>query len=74
MGRNQGVPTDEALQMFTINGAYGSFEESIKGSITEGTLADLPVLSEDPREMDPEKLNTLRADLTMIDGRIVFER
>ncbi len=74
MGRNQGVTIDEALRMFTINGAYGSFEEKIKGSVTEGKLADLTVLSEDPRSVDPEMLNTLQADLTMIDGKIVFER
>ncbi|MCC6942977.1 MAG: amidohydrolase family protein, partial [Thermomicrobiales bacterium] len=59
--------------MFTIHGAYASFEESIKGSITEGKLADLTVLSADPRTVAPEDLHTLRADLTMIDGRVVFE-
>ena len=74
MGRNQGVTIEEALRMFTINGAYASFEESIKGSITEGKLADLTLLSEDPRAVEPEQLHTLRADLTMIDGRVVFER
>ena len=73
MGRNQGVTIDEALRMFTINGAYASFEESIKGSITEGKLADLTVLIADPRTVEPEQLNTLRAELTMIDGRIVHE-
>ena len=74
MGRNQGVTIDEALQMFTMNGAYASFEESNKGSITEGKLADLTVLSADPRTVEPEQLNTLQAELTMIDGRVVFER
>jgi predicted amidohydrolase YtcJ len=74
MGRNQGVTIDEALQMFTMNGAYASFEESNKGSITEGKLADLTVLSADPRSVEPEQLNTLQAELTMIDGRVVFER
>ena len=74
MGRNQGVTIDEAIRMFTLNGAYASFEESIKGSITEGKLADLTVLSADPRTVEPEQLDTLKADLTMIDGRVVFER
>jgi predicted amidohydrolase YtcJ len=59
--------------MFTMNGAYASFEESIKGRITEGKLADLTVLSADPRTVEPQALNTLRADITMIDGRIVHE-
>ncbi len=74
MGRNQGVTIEEALQMFTINGAVGSFEESIKGSISEGKLADLTVLSTDPRTVEPEQLDALQAELTMIDGRVVFER
>jgi predicted amidohydrolase YtcJ len=74
MGRNQGVTIDEAIQMFTLNGAYGSFEEPIKGSITEGKLADLTVLSADPRTVEPEQLDTLQAELTMIDGRVVVER
>jgi predicted amidohydrolase YtcJ len=74
MGRNQAVTIDEALRMFTINGAYASFEETIKGSITEGKLADLTVLSADPRSVAPEELHTLRAELTMIDGKVVFER
>lgn len=73
VGRNQGVTIDEALRMFTINGAYASFEESIKGSITEGKLADLTVLSADPRTAEPVALSTLHAELTMIDGRIVYE-
>lgn len=74
MGPDQGVTIEQAIRMFTIHGAYASFEESIKGSITEGKLADLTVLSADPRTVAPEDLHTLRADLTMIDGRVVFER
>jgi predicted amidohydrolase YtcJ len=74
MGPEQGVTIDEAIRMFTINGAYASFEERIKGSITPGKLADLTVLGRDPRTVQPEDLNTLRAELTVIDGRVVFER
>ncbi len=74
MGPNQGVTIDEAIRMFTINGAFASFEERIKGSITEGKLADLVVLDRDPRTVEPEELHTLRAQLTMIDGRIAYER
>jgi predicted amidohydrolase YtcJ len=74
MGPNQGVTIDEAIQMFTINGAYASFEEPIKGSITPGKLADLVVLDRDPRTVEPEELHTLKAELTMVDGRVMFER
>jgi len=74
MGPGQGVTIDEAIRMFTLNGAYASFEESIKGSITVGKLADLTVLDRDPRLVEPEELHTLRAELTIIDGIVMFER
>jgi len=73
MGPDQGVTTDEAIRMFTLNGAYASFEEHLKGSIAPGKLADLVVLDRDPRELAPEELPTLRAEMTMIDGRVVYE-
>jgi predicted amidohydrolase YtcJ len=73
MGPEQGVTIEEALRMFTLNGAFASFEEHLKGTITEGKLADLVVLDRDPRGVRPEELHTLRAEMTVIDGRIVHE-
>lgn len=73
MGPDQGVTIDEAIRMFTLNGAYASFEERLKGSITEGKLADLVVLDRDPRGVRPEELHTLRAEMAVIDGRVVHE-
>ncbi|MCD6030371.1 MAG: Amidohydrolase 3, partial [Thermomicrobiales bacterium] len=74
MGPGQGVTIDEALRMFTINGAYASFEEGIKGTITPGKLADLVVLSGDPRAIQAEDLPSLSVDMTMVDGRVAYER
>ena len=74
MGPDQGVTVEEALRMFTLNGAHASYEEEDKGSITPGKLADLVVLDRDPRRVPPEELHTLRAELTVVDGRVVFER
>lgn len=73
MGPDQKVTVAEAIRMFTRNGACGSFEEHIKGSIAPGMLADLVVLDRDPRRIPPEELHTLRAEMTVIDGRIVHE-
>jgi predicted amidohydrolase YtcJ len=73
MGPEQGVTIDEAIRMFTLNGAYASFEERTKGSITPGKLADLVVLDRDPRAVTPEQLHTLRAELTVLDGQIAHE-
>ena len=74
MGPQQGVTIAEALRMFTINGAYASFEEHMKGSITIGQLADLIVLSGDPRAIPGEDLPSLSVDMTVIDGYVAYER
>jgi predicted amidohydrolase YtcJ len=73
MGAEQAVTIDEALRMFTINGAYASFEERSKGTIAPGKLADLVVLSGDPRAVAPEDLPSLRVEMTMMDGRVAYE-
>jgi predicted amidohydrolase YtcJ len=52
-GANQRIGVDEALRVLTINGAYASHEESIKGSITPGKLADFVILADDPTHDRP---------------------
>ncbi len=64
----------DALRMFTYNGAYASFEEDIKGSLEEGKLADLAVLSRDLTKVKPEELKDVVVDMTIIDGEKVYER
>lgn len=64
----------DALRMFTYNGAYASFEEDIKGTLEEGKLADLAVLSEDLTKVKPENLRDLVVDMTFIDGEKLYER
>lgn len=66
----EGVSTGEALEMYTLSAAYSSFEETIKGSITPGKLADLVLLSGDPLRAPAE---TIRVIMTIIDGRVVWE-
>jgi predicted amidohydrolase YtcJ len=73
MGPGQGVTIEEALRMFTLHGAFASFEEGEKGSITPGKLADLVVLSGDPRAVPAEELPSLSVDMTVVDGRVVCE-
>ena len=74
MGPQQGVTIDEGLRMFTRSGAFASFEEESKGTITPGKLADLVVLSGDPRALTPEDLPSLSLKMTVLDGRFAFER
>ena len=51
-GANQRISVDEAIAVNTLNGAYASREEAIKGSITAGKLADFVVLADDPHTVD----------------------
>src|ERR1041385_7848657 len=51
-GANQRITVDEAIRVNTMHGAYASREESRKGSITPGKLADFVVLAEDPHTID----------------------
>ena len=68
-GANQRVTVAEALRIGTINGAYASFEEEIKGSITAGKLADFVMLAEDPHDVEPERLKHIRVVRTVVGGK-----
>jgi predicted amidohydrolase YtcJ len=73
-GANQRISVDEALQVNTINGAYNSHEEGIKGSITPGKLADFVVLSDDPHSVDKEKIKDIEIVQTVTGGSTVYEK
>jgi predicted amidohydrolase YtcJ len=66
------VTVDEALQMYTVNAAYASFEEDLKGSIEECKLADLTVLSDDPRTTPPTKIGDIKVKMTIVGGKVVY--
>jgi hypothetical protein len=67
------ISAQQALALYTTNAAYTSFEEDIKGSIIPGKLADLAVLSADPLKSPPEQIKDIRVEMTIIDGRVVWE-
>ena len=67
----QAVSRDEALKMFTINAAYAAFEENEKGSIEEGKLADLTILSDDIMKIPEAQILKTRCEMTVIGGEIV---
>jgi predicted amidohydrolase YtcJ len=70
----QEISREMALRMYTINNAYGTFEEDIKGSLEESKLADLVVLSKDILTVPVEEVKDTIIDMTMVDGRIVYQR
>lgn len=70
----QRITREEALRMWTINGAYGTFEEQLKGSIEPGKLADLVVISKDYLTCPEDEIAQIEALMTVVGGKIVFER
>ena len=67
-GANQRISVEEAVQVNTINGAYNSHEEAIKGSITPGKLADFVVLADDPHTVSKEKIKDIEIVRTVTGG------
>ena len=70
----QKITVEEALRAYTANNAYGAFMESRLGTIEPGKLADLVVLSEDIRDIDPALIPRARVQYTVIGGRVVYVR
>ncbi len=67
------LSVERALALYTRAGAYASFEEHLKGTITSGKLADMAVLGADPRFVDPETLDRIAVKATIRGGEIVYE-
>jgi len=74
LGADQKITRREALQVETINNAYLTFEEQVKGSIEPGKLADLVVLPEDILTAPPRHIEQMKVALTMVGGTVVYRR
>ena len=70
----QAITTKEALYGYTMGGAIATGDEDTRGSIEPGKWADLAVLSADPLMCPPQALPDLRVDMTLLAGRVAFER
>ena len=72
-GANQRVTVDQAIRINTLNGAYASHEEHLKGSITAGKLADFVMLADDPHTADPDKIKDIKVVRTVTGGTTMFQ-
>jgi predicted amidohydrolase YtcJ len=68
------ITVDAALRMYTVNAAYASFEEELKGSIEAGKLADFTVLSKDPQTVPPNEIENIAVEMTIVSGRVVYQK
>ncbi len=68
------IMVDEALRAYTFDGAYASFDEADRGRITRGQLADFVLIDRDLTRIAPEEIRDARVLLTVVGGRVVFER
>jgi len=69
----QKLGVEDAMRAYTINAAFASFDEAIKGSIERGKLADLVLLDRDITVIPPETIRDARVLMTIVGGRVVFE-
>jgi predicted amidohydrolase YtcJ len=70
----QKITVAEAVRAYTTGAAYASYEDDIKGRLAPGLLADFVVLDRDIFSIPAEQIRDTQVDLTVVDGRIVFER
>jgi predicted amidohydrolase YtcJ len=68
------ITVDEALRIYTVDAAYASFEENIKGSIETGKLADLTIISRDLHESPPNEIGNIEVDMTIVGGKVVYAK
>ena len=69
----QKITIEEAVRAYTIGSAYAEFQESVKGSITLGKLADLVILSQDIFQIGLSEIQKVTVMITIMDGRVVYE-
>ena len=73
-GAEERVSIQDAIRAYTINSAYINFDEAIKGSLEPGKLADMVVLADDLLTMESNRLKDARIDMTIVGGKVLYER
>ena len=68
----KGITVEEAVRAYTLDAAYAEFQETVKGSLTVGKLADLVILSENIFTIKPQEIDKVKVLQTVMDGKIVY--
>lgn len=72
--KNERISLDDAIEVFTLGGAYAQNREHLVGSIEAGKLADFIVLDQNLFEISPEKIHKTQVLKTVVGGKTIFER
>ncbi len=70
----EAISREEALKIYTINNAYGTFDEAVKGSIETGKLADMIIISTDFMNCPEDSIRTITVEKTIVGGRVVYNQ
>ncbi|MFG3506487.1 amidohydrolase [Streptomyces sp. NPDC047821] len=73
IGPDEGITVEQALHAYTVAGAYACRWDDSAGSLTPGKRADLVVLGDDPRRVDPARIGDIDVVATFVDGREATE-
>jgi predicted amidohydrolase YtcJ len=73
-GPDERIDIKQALRLYTYGGAWLNFDDDIKGTIEPGKLADLVVLNENLLAAPPERILEAKVDITVLDGKVAYER
>jgi hypothetical protein len=68
------VSVEEAIRAYTVNAAYASFAEQTRGRLAPGMVGDVTVFDQDLRAMDPDCITNAKADFSIADGNVVWDR
>ena len=68
------ISVEASIKAYTINGAEATFEGDVRGSIKTGKFADLVIVDRNLFNIPPADLINMEIDLTMVDGKVVYER
>ena len=69
----QSIDVEDVMRALTVNGAKLMHQEDIRGTIEVGKVGDLVLLDRDPYTVEPHDLSKIRVNLTVFDGRIVYQ-
>ena len=73
-GASEAISREQALRLYTSSASRYMFDETRKGTLEAGKLADFAVLSADPMTVPEEQIKDIKADMTFVGGKMVFQR